>query len=65
MYEDGSPIEVGEVGLAVVSIAKASEPEAGSERQKEPTDSVARAGRKVSIRRGDPHLRKAVLTSVF
>jgi len=56
---------VEELGVAVVSMAKASEPEEGSERQKEPTEEVARGGRNVLRRCGEAYLRKAVLTRVF
>ena len=49
----------------MVSMAKASEPEEGSERQKEPTEEVARGGRKVLRRWGEAYFRNAVLTRVF
>ena len=53
------------MGVAVVSMAKASEPEEGSERQKEPTEEVARGGRKVLRRWGEAYFKNAVLTRVF
>src|SRR2546423_13067688 len=54
-----------DVFSALVFSAKASDPEAGSERQNEPTDWVASFGSHLRLDSSEPYFRIAVLTSVL